>query len=587
MSTDSFFAHSAEGDKKSWQHLGEHLYNVASSAKDFAEAFGAGEWAYWAGLLHDVGKFSEKFQHHLETGKGRDDHATAGARLVKDLWTTRTAPDGTAGEILSTLLAYCIAGHHGGLPEMGATGDIPGTLRHRLSRKTIPDYSSWRDILSLPDTLPRLSLKSCTRKSFQFSLSFFVRMVYSCLTDADFLDTECFCDKRKAEARHGWVSIEKVVDAFRGTVAKLSTPPDAKDESPVNPARREILSHCLSAAPLTQGVFSLTVPTGGGKTLSSLAFALEHAKRNGLRRVIYVIPYTSIIEQNAQVFRDVLGEELAGRAILEHHSNYTHPREGELNADDHATARDAARFRLATENWSAPLVVTTAVQFFESLFANRSSQCRKLHNIAGSVVILDEAQMLPPELLQPTVAAIRELSLNYNVSVVLCTATQPALNKSGNLTMGFPAGRVCEIIPEEQKGRLFNEFRRSKVVQLGKCSDETLAERLKKHDQVLCIVNKRAHARALFNALGDGEGHFHLSARMYPAHRKRVLEAIRKRLYDGLACRVISTSLIECGVDVDFPIVYRCIPCAGRVGFHCPGSRTLQPGGAAAVRHCL
>jgi len=546
--TMKYYAHTTEDTQETWQPLMHHLTAVADLASERAACFGGEGYAQWAGLLHDLGKFSQEFQRYLETSKGRVDHSTAGAQWVQRLWKEKL---GTKGELLATLLSYVIAGHHGGLPDGGSTSADMGSLTARLNKKEIPSVEGWQETLKLPamPTLPKLKME---RETAAFSVSFFVRMIYGCLTDADFLDTEAFCNAEKSAFRSPWPAIPEMADRLRHHMQELL---EDADETPVNTARLEILSHCRNAASREPGVFSLTVPTGGGKTLSSLTFALEHAKAHGLRRVIYVIPYTSIIEQNAEVFRKALGDD----AVLEHHCNYIHPDEEKEGGDEHRDSGDAMRFRLATENWEATLVVTTSVQFFESLFANRSSRCRKLHNIARSVVILDEAQMLPLPLLQPSVMALRELSTNYGTTLVLCTATQPALEKSGRLTCGFPVGSIREIIPKHRKGPIFKTFNRTKVIRLGTLSDEDLGEKLRAEPQVLCIVNTRNHARTLFDALGNGEGHFHLSARMIPAHRREVLRKITHCLKEDLPCRVVSTSLIECGVDVDFPAVYRAV----------------------------
>jgi CRISPR-associated endonuclease/helicase Cas3 len=360
-------------------------------------------------------------------------------------------------------------------------------------------------------------------------------MVYSCLVDADFLDTERFMDEEESQWRQGYPSLEilhaKLKAHLEQLTAKAST-------TPINGHRADILNQCLSAADLPPGLFSLTVPTGGGKTLSSLAFALKHALRFGKKRIIYVIPYTSIIEQNAAVFRDILG---AG-AVLEHHSNY------EPEEEDH-------RSRLASENWDVPLIVTTNVQFFESLFGNRSSRCRKIHRIANSVVILDEAQMLPVPLLKPSLEALRELALNYRTTIVLCTATQPALSTSETFKDGLEG--VREITPDPTA--LYQAFKRVDTVKLPSLADDELAERLNEYRQVLCVVNTRKHARQLYERLSDKEGRFHLSALMCPAHRTEVLDRIRAALANGDPCRVISTQLVEAGVDIDFPVVFRSI----------------------------
>ncbi|WP_300674874.1 CRISPR-associated helicase Cas3' [Desulfoluna sp.] len=543
-----YFAHTTDGGKETWQPLITHLKSVADLASERATVFGAEGFGYWAGLMHDIGKFSGAFQRYLETSKGRVDHSTAGAQLIRRLWRER---GGKNEEIFSTLLSYVIAGHHGGLPDGGSTSADLGSLLARLGKPDIPSFDAWQGEVELSE-IPQFPKLKCNKKTAAFTLSFFVRMIYSCLTDADFLDTEAFCDGEKAAHRGQWPNIETLADTLKVSIEEMLK--EAK-ETPVNKARLEILGHCRDAAPQKPGVFSLTVPTGGGKTLSSLSFALEHARTHGLRRIIYVIPYTSIIEQNADVFRKALGDD----AVLEHHCNYVHPDEEKAGGDEYRDSYEAKRFRMATENWEATLVVTTAVQFFESLFANRSSRCRKLHSIAGSVVILDEAQMLPLPLLQPSVMALRELTNNYGATLVLCTATQPALEKFGALTCGFPEGVIREIIPLDRKEPIFSVFARTKVMNLGTLSDAELSEKIQAERQVLCIVNTRNHARQVFDAMGKGDGHYHLSARMYPAHRRAVLKKIRERLDNNLSCRVVSTSLIECGVDVDFPTVFRAV----------------------------
>ena len=360
-------------------------------------------------------------------------------------------------------------------------------------------------------------------------------MIYSCLVDADFLDTESFMDPAKSAWRKEFPSLENLHNNLQSHLERLMV---AVPSSTINKHRADILNQCLSAADWPPGLFSLTVPTGGGKTLSSLAFALKHALRFGKKRIIYVIPYTSIIEQNAAVFRDILGAD----AVLEHHSNY------EPEEEDH-------RSQLASENWDAPLIVTTNVQFFESLFGNRSSRCRKIHRIANSVVILEEAQMLPVPLLKPSLEALRELALNYRTTIVLCTATQPALSTSETFNDGLEG--VREITPDPTA--LYQAFKRVDTVKLPSLADDELAERLNEYRQVLCVVNTRKHARQLYERLSDKEGRFHLSALMCPAHRTKVLDRIRAALAKGDPCRVISTQLVEAGVDIDFPVVFRSI----------------------------
>lgn len=520
-----YFAHTLGEDEQDWQPLADHLAGAAGLARGFGERFEAGDWAGLAGLLHDAGKFRSEFQTYLREGgrRGSVDHASPGAALAVERLEKNTG----------TLLAYAIAGHHGGMPD----GSSPvRSLGERISRgrnlalDIPPECPGPLSELPVSDRLPF----SLDKKRLGFELSFFTRMLFSCLVDADWLDTEAFLDRDKAAERGGYPTVAELLAVLDPALddKSRSAPP-----TPVNRLRAEVLAACRNAAESEPGLFSLTVPTGGGKTLSSLAFALRHAARHGLDRVIYVIPYTSIIEQTAGIFRGVLGDA----AVVEHHSAFT-PDEEDL------------RQRLAAENWDAPLIVTTAVQFFESLFANTPSRCRKLHNVAASVVILDEAQMLPPDLLKPCVEAVRELALHYRASLVLCTATQPALLRSEECPWGLD--HVREIAPEPE--RLHAALRRvAAVLEPTPLADADLAARLSDRDQALCIVNTRSHARALFKLLGPGEGAFHLSAAMCPAHRSAKLEDIRKALREGRPCRVVATSLVEAGVDVDFPEVLR------------------------------
>jgi len=529
--TKKYYAHSVPGrPAEEWQPLEEHLKNVAELAKTFAEDFNAGDWAYHAGLWHDLGKYSDEFQKmlqagndpdaHVETKQGRVDHSTAGAQHSFNLLKDR-----------GKILAYTIAGHHAGLPN--GNDNEHSCLSERLN-KTVPNYKSCPEGIKTLQALPELTFKP-DMKRVGLQLSCFIRMLYSCLVDADFIDTEAFMDKEKPLWRKGYPSQsalnEKLTAALDRLLAKA--PP-----TKINMHRAAILTNCLSAAELPQGLFSLTVPTGGGKTLSSLAFAMKHALKYNLKRIIYVIPYTSIIEQNAAVFREILGED----AVLEHHSNY------EPKEEDY-------RSRLAAENWDAPVIVTTNVQFFESLYSCRSSQSRKLHNIAKSVLILDEAQMLPVPLLKPCIEILRELSCSYNTTIVLCTATQPALSTAETFKDGLD--NVTEIISNPVE--LYTVFKRIQTEPLSTLSDDMLAEKIKEHKQALCIVNTRKHARQIFEKLQGIEGCYHLSALMCPAHRTKVLKNIKTALAEEKTCRVISTQLVEAGVDVDFPVVFRSI----------------------------
>ena len=518
-------------------HLDQHLREVGALAQGFAEAFGAGLWGLVAGLAHDLGKSSWEFQRRLQGSSEAVDHATAGAQwLAKNL--------GPAGR----LLAYAVAGHHGGLPN--GSDETQRSLAARL-HKVVPTWDPCLlGALDVPGALGKFPIHPATGQHGDFQVGFLTRMVFSCLVDADFLDTERFFGPAQGDQRGGYPSLTDL----RGQLdAHLTALAAGAEPSPVNEARADVLAACRNGASLPPGLFSLTVPTGGGKTLASLAFALDHAQAHELRRVIYAIPYTSIIEQTATVFRGALGDD----AVVEHHSNFdpaggVHGRDPVDRSDD-STRHGARRMRLASENWDAPVVVTTNVQFFESLFHNRPSRCRRLHNIARSVVILDEAQTLPPDYLLPCLEALRELALNYGVSIVLCTATQPALGRRD----GFPAGLagVRELMPDP--ARLAQRLVRVTLHAEDLLDDRVLAARIAAAPQVLCIVNTRRHAARLFGAVRSQEGAFHLSANMCPAHRAARLVAIRRRLAERQACRVVSTQLIEAGVDVDFPVVYR------------------------------
>ncbi|EIC21115.1 CRISPR-associated helicase/endonuclease Cas3 [Thiorhodovibrio frisius] len=550
-SKKGFLAHARLDNQGRWHFhlLDDHLKAVARLASDFALLFGSSDWAAAAGLWHDLGKFRPRFQRyireavgldpetaHLETRPGRAPHSTAGALLAeRDM------------AIAGRVLAYVIAGHHaglydwdGGLKERMAGDDARDELAESLAAEPPPDI--------LHPALPPRDLRQVPGGKEGFSL--WVRMLFSCLVDADFLDTEAFMDPPQSERRAHWPELASLGPAFDKAMKALA---EQASPTPVNQLRAEVLAHCRQAAEMEPGVFSLTVPTGGGKTLASMAFALRHAQRHGRRRVIHVIPYTSIIEQTAAVFRGIFGD-----AVLEHHS-----------AAEATPDTENLRSRLACENWDAPIIVTTSVQFFESLFAARTSRCRKLHNIVNSVVVLDEVQLLPPALLQPIVDVMNLLAKHYGVTFVLATATQPVLGSRRY----FDSARhfdgldnVREIIPNPDA--LYDQLRRVRVrLPLDwrqPVSWETLAEELSHHDSALVIVNSRRHARELFRAMPPGA--LHLSALMCGAHRSRVIRRIRQRLADGVPTRVVSTQLVEAGVDLDFPVVYRALSGLDSIG---------------------
>lgn len=557
------YAHSLPGrPQQEWEPLQHHLYRVRDLAARFATPFGWGEAAGLMGLLHDIGKASHAYQRYIaesrKDGRKGPDHSSAGAKEALELYPH-----------FGPLIAFGIAGHHAGLPDYT-------DLARRTKEKELEPYESWRHHAGELPLVPTPALRPNAHGGF--SESFLIRMLFSCLVDADFLATEQFYAAAKGSAPE-----RGAIEAFDQQQARLAILHEAlrthlaqkraeAADTPVNRLRSEVLSHAICKAALKPGLFSLTVPTGGGKTLTSLAFALEHARRHQLRRVIYVIPYTSIIEQTAQVFREALRSDAD---VLEHHASFDWEanQKSEDNADDEGPS-GLSKLRKAAENWAAPVVVTTAVQFFESLFARRTSKCRKLHNIASSVVVLDEAQTLPFHLLRPCMAALNELAANYRTSIVLCTATQPALRvcdefrdhdlkpKKARKKVGFDIDDKRELAPQPQ--RLFETLKRVVVENLDdETKDATILARFAERPQMLCIVNTRAHARELYDALrvqtGGNDGVYHLTTLMCPVHRRAVLATVKARLKAGEAVRLVSTSLIEAGVDISFPEVWRAI----------------------------
>ena len=484
--------------------------------------------------MHDVGKYTQAFQARLAGSAKRVDHSTAGAKIAIDRY----------GPKLGRLLAFCIAGHHAGLAN-GVNADRATALTDRLNGTVSKLDPVWEHEITLP-TLTMPPIKVRDKNTAGFSAAFFTRMLFSALVDADYLDTEAYFSSLTGSlpARGQHPKLGDLLARLESHLARLASEADITE---VNKLRREVLNHVRSKASSPQGLFTLTVPTGGGKTLTSLAFALEHAVRHGFTRVIYVIPFTSIVEQTASVFRGALrnDDDDPGSFLVEHHSAFDEDLIGNREAKD--------KLRLSMENWDAPIIVTTAVQFFESLFANRPSRCRKLHNIANSVVILDEAQTLPLKLLRPCVTALDELARNWQSSIVLCTATQPSLSASD----GFPGGfdRLQELAPDPK--RLYRTLKRTRICQRGKMDDARLAEQLRQSPQALCIVNTRRHARELYEKIGNSDGACHLTTAMCARHRSEVLEDVRLRLKGGEPVRLVATSLVEAGVDIDFPVVWR------------------------------
>ncbi len=515
------FAHSllGRGDSE-WETLKAHSQRVAAAARRRGEPAGLGPIAHLVGLVHDLGKAKPAFQARLRGGAAEVAHSGEGARLLHE-----------RGGTLGRMLAGAVAGHHGRLPN-------PGRLRQRIAAAETLEAPEWLRF-DKPGVPRRLIDPDLSPEQRAFRAQFLVRFLYGCLTDAD--DRETAAWEREAlgrpEPRRPAELGPGMRDAFEAHLASL------RGDGPVNALRARVLAHARAMAAGAPGLFTLTGPTGGGKTLASLGFALDHAALHGMTRLIHVAPFTSIVEQTADVFRRVLGPD----AVLEHHSAFEpDPRED----DDEAEQR-----RVAGTSWDVPVVVTTAVQFFESLFAARKKRCRKLPALARAVIVVDEAQTMPRAFLRPCLAALSELAEGYGASVVLCTATQPALT----VEAGFPAPealrRARELAPDPSD--LHNRLRRVRVRDLGAQTDEQLAARLRGAAQALLIVDNREQARRLFDAVAEAEGAAHLSTLMTAAHRRQVLAEVRRRLKAVEPVRLVSTSLVEAGVDVDFPLVMR------------------------------
>lgn len=543
------YAHSTKDKSKAdWEPLADHLQLVITFCCQFAGAFGAAAFGQAIAALHDIGKLAEEFQRYLEGAGDSRDHSTAGAVLALDRY----------GPQLGKIIAFCAAGHHAGLTNGAGYGGSPRPLDKRVGKDAPPPPPLPDELAALLPDRAALAAEWVRFNQSPFSRAFFIRMLFSCLCDADFLATEKFyarVEKRQVE-RGSAFQLPALLPLLGAHMARLQTKANREtrpEVQAVNGLRARVLATMRDRAGDAPGLFSLSVPTGGGKTLSSLSFAMQHAAAHGKRRIIYVIPYTSIVEQTADVFREFLPDD----AILEHHSGYDPGAKTENVSDDEGKSGEH-KMRLAAQNWDRPVVVTTAVQFFESLFGNRTQRCRKLHNIANSVIILDEAQTLPLPFLKPCLAAIQELADNYGCSLVLCTATQPAVAVAD----GFEGGLrdVRQLAPNPQQ--LYAQLDRVQViVEPTPIEDDALAARLAQPEQVLCIVDNRRYARALFDRLKEvhKDSARLLTADMCAAHRRVVLAEIKQRLdpKNPQPVHLIATSLIEAGVDVSFPKVFR------------------------------
>ena len=576
---DVRYAHTREGrPPEEWQPIEDHLREVARRAKEHASAFESGPWGELAGLWHDLGKYADDFQEYLKKssadadildesvvdGKpGRVDHSSAGAVHVYERASRRYQAEVAA-------LAMIIGGHHSGLPELLAFQNDRLKNPEKLARlreavhgrppKEILD----RSLPPLPSFLTGFA-SEVKKEEKQLRFEFWTRMLFSALIDADRLDTEKFQDEGQSARREKFKDdavplalLRGLLDAELSRLAQDSHAALADGPSAVLDLRANVLVACRSAATRPRGRYSLTVPTGGGKTLASLAFALAHAIENNLRRVIVVIPFTSIIDQTAEVYRKIF-ETGCPTPVIEHHSNLD-------------PARETVQNRLCSENWDAPIIVTTSVQFFESLFTDKGTAARKLHNIAESVLVFDEVQTLPHELREPIFDGLNQLVDFYGCSALFCTATQPALSLSELNRQCFPYLKdVKEIISNISEA--FKTVANRVEVTFPRLEEQTTWEQLatdvRASSRALVIVHRRDDARDFCRLLSKDA--FHLSALMCPAHRKLVLAQIGRTLKSTNECIVVSTTLIEAGVDLDFPVVYRalggidgCAQAAGR-----------------------
>lgn len=541
---EEFYAHTPPKPGGNWHRLDTHLEEVAKQARVFAGNTIIRDLAYWAGLLHDLGKYRMEFQSYLRAcyvgqKPPKSPHAIWGAANCFWLFhVLQQHPERWKD------LALIIAGHHAGLDE-------PGRLGIQLTALVNEESATLRALATHLEALPKQNypfpdlppiLTSETARDLA------IRLAFSAVVDADYLDTETHFSGIKSAAREGWPAIQDLWAKAKGLEEKVhkERTVGGASLSPINQVRREIYEFCDRAAAGPQGVYRLTAPTGGGKTRAGLAFALRHCVERGLQRVVVAIPYTSIIDQNIQVYRDLLGTD----AVLEHHSQVA-------VADDEREDPAKLRLQLAMENWAAPVIVTTTVQLFDSLFANHPSRVRKLHHLVDSVIVLDEVQTLPSELLLPTLDVLRELVTHYRVTLVLSTATQPALEEIAT----FREIGGAEIIPEVDYLRHFDVLQRARPVSYTLRPDAIdateLVDELRRRHQVMVVLNRRKDALGVLQSFGEAPSVFHLSSLLCTAHRRRILETIRGRLKAGEPVHLICTQVVEAGVDISFPAVWR------------------------------
>ncbi len=581
-----FVAHTPPAnDLEQWHDLKEHLTDVAQGTADLADKLGAKKLGYYAGLWHDLGKYNPEFQKYLrnchvsqQAGNNpkseKIPHAVYGAILANDI-----CPN----------LAPLIYGHHAGLPNYF---DLESKLNkshwqknyRQIIKQAEIDIINLRPGNNLVDTITQ-------KPTNELSEDVFIRLLFSCLIDADRLDTEKFANLEQFQQRQqraNAVSVTQLWEVFQQKQQEFTSDPN-KPPSKVNQVRDEVYQRCLKAAELEPGVFRLCVPTGGGKTRSGLAFALKHAVEKKLKgghksRVIFAVPYTSIIEQTAKVYRQEIFGDLGDSAILEHHSaiQFEKPTVDEAKIESEEVGVNAkVQAKLATQNWDASLIVTTTVQLFESLFSHKTGKCRRLHNLINSTIVLDEVQTLPIALLSPIMSMLKELVDRYQVTIVLCTATQPALEgDTPYFRDGFPLNSVRDIIPLDLAKKHFSNLQRVRY-EVPKHSETWTWQELKKQlpqaQSVLIVLNTRRDAIAVLDVLEvqpdrsiglqqekvesvlSSSPILHLSTLLCGEHRRAVLEEVRRRLKHREQCTLVSTQVVEAGVDVDFPVVFRAL----------------------------
>ena len=552
MCDKAIYAHTSSTPEDSWEPLygvNGHAEKVMSEIERMSpllvpEVWSSSEQHKWLRLLalwHDMGKASKEFQQYLRASAAGKRCDRVDHKLVAAKWVC----SGLDLKLFGKILAYALAGHHGGLPSgIDLFGyKLPCKKLDEEVLATLPPEGKNVACLEWPNAGYGVD-REHIEAGVTYSLHLLTRMLHSCLIDADWLATESFTEPEQREARRA-VAEQPLAPLSARLEAYIHSKEGKHDR--INELRRKIHHACYASAAKSPGVYQLNVPTGGGKTLASLSFALKHAEIHAKKRVIYVIPFTSIIEQTTAVFREALGEEFS-ECIVEHHSNISEESDTQKN-------------RLATENWDAPIIVTTSVQFFETLFSATNKRCRKLHNIAQSVIIFDEAQSLPADLLKPCLAAMKTLQHQYGCTLVLCTATQPALTNRDGFDIGWDENEMQSLIGKELEHRLHAEMKRVEVENMGELTQEQLLKHFaaQEAESALFIVNFTRQAQALYAALSaHGEEQvFHLSARMCPAHRSETLRAVRLRLQEGLPTILVATRVVEAGVDISFPLVYR------------------------------